>query len=258
MLLNRRKPEDGLSHSRPMLEDLERLWRRARAALLVVPLLLLVGLGAGEATSRALDVPETTPVRRVASNGVRIHVAGLSQQLTSVRTSGTRTEDYVALYREHIEPVERVLRNRGLPRDRARRIAWPLVEHSSRHDLPLETVISVMLIESGGKPEATSPVGARGLMQIMPFWSGKWRGCGRDLYDIEANLCNGTRILDYYYDRFGGDERRALLGYNGCVKGTNTPNCFIYPDKIARVRTQIARELERARSTRTTGRAAMP
>src|SRR5690606_6152573 len=103
MLLNRRKPEDGLSHSRPMLEDLERLWRRARAALLVVPLLLLVGLGAGEATSRALDVPETTPVRRVASNGVRIHVAGLSQQLTSVRTSGTRTEDYVALYREHIE-----------------------------------------------------------------------------------------------------------------------------------------------------------
>jgi soluble lytic murein transglycosylase-like protein len=84
-------------------------------------------------------------------------------------------------------------------------------------------------------------------MQVMPSWAGHWRGCGRNLYDIEDNLCHGTRILAWYIERFGGDERRALLGYNGCVRGTNTPNCKTYPDKIDRVRRQIRNELEAAR-----------
>ena len=44
----------------------------------------------------------------------------------------------------------------------------------------------------------------------MPAWAGYWRGCARDLYDIEGNLCNGTSILAWYMDRFGGDEKRAL------------------------------------------------
>jgi soluble lytic murein transglycosylase-like protein len=257
MLLKRKKSEDGLSASTTVLDDLERLWRRVRALPLVAPLVLFIGLGAGNATSRTLDVPESSAVRAGGSGADYTQFAALNERLRSIRTSGSRTEGYINVYREHVEPVERVLRNRGLPQDRARRIAWPLVEHSSRTELPIETVISVMLIESGGRPKVTSPVGARGLMQIMPFWSGHWKDCGRDLYDIEANLCNGTNILDYYYDRFGGDERRALLGYNGCVRGTNTPNCFIYPDKIARVRVQIERELRNARA-RTTGRAASP
>jgi soluble lytic murein transglycosylase-like protein len=84
-------------------------------------------------------------------------------------------------------------------------------------------------------------------MQIMPSWAGHWRTCGRDLYDIEGNLCAGTRILAYYLRRSGGDERRALLGYNGCVRGSNTPNCHTYPDKIARIRRQVAAELAAAR-----------
>lgn len=257
MLLKRKTSDNGLDTGTTVLGDLERLWRRARALPLVIPVLLFIGLGAGNATTNALDLPESTPVRHASSDAARVHLDALSRMMGEIRTTGSRTEDYINVYREHVEPVERVLRNRGLPGERARRIAWPLVEHSTRTDLPIETVISVMLIESGGKPQARSPVGARGLMQIMPFWSGHWKDCGRDLYDIEANLCNGTNILDYYYDRFGGNERRALLGYNGCVNGTNTPNCFIYPDKIAKVRVQIERELRNARA-RPTGRAAAP
>lgn len=257
MLLKRKKSEAGLSPRATVLEDLERLWRRVRALPLIAPVLMFVGLGAGEATSRALDLPESTPAHRWSSDVARVQLDALSARMRSIRTSGSQTEGYITVYREHVEPVERVLRNRGVPTERARKIAWPLVEHSARTDLPIETVISVMLIESGARPKATSPVGARGLMQIMPFWSGHWRDCGGDLYDIEANLCNGTNILDYYYDRYNGDERRALLGYNGCVRGTNTPNCFVYPDKIARVRVQIERELRNARA-RTAGRAAAP
>ncbi len=256
MLLKRKKSEGGLNQGTTLVDDLERLWRRVRALPLVAPVLLFAGLGAGSLTSSALDVPESDADVQV-SDVARIELRALSERLRNTRSSGSVTEDYIAAYREHVEPVERVLRNRGIPSENARQIAWPLVEYSSAQGLPIETVISVMLIESGGRPKATSPVGARGLMQIMPFWSGHWRACGTDLYDIDANLCNGTRILDYYYDRFGGDERRALLGYNGCVRGTNTPNCHTYPDKIQRVRVQIERELRNARA-RTAGRAASP
>jgi soluble lytic murein transglycosylase-like protein len=98
-------------------------------------------------------------------------------------------------------------------------------------------------VESNARPNATSSVGARGLMQVMPAWAGFWRGCGRDLYDVESNLCNGTRILAWYLNRHGGDEHRALLGYNGCVTGSNTPNCRTYPEKVQRLRRQIAAEL---------------
>ena len=101
-----------------------------------------------------------------------------------------------------------------------------------------------MLMESGGKPTARSNVGAAGLMQVMPFWAGKWRGCGTDLYDVEDNLCNGTNILAMYL-RQKGDERSALPGYNGCVRGTNTRDCFRYPDKVARIRAGILAEWRR-------------
>lgn len=257
MLLKRKTSEEGLSQRTTLVDDLERLWRRVRALPLVAPVLLFAGLGVGNLTGSKLDVPESGEI--VLSEGTRIELRALSDRLRGVRSSGSATEDYISVYREHVEPVERVLRNRGIPQENARQIAWPLVEHASAQGLPIETVISVILIESGGRPRATSPVGARGLMQIMPFWSGHWRACGTDLYDINANLCNGTRILEYYYDRFGGDERRALLGYNGCVRGTNTPNCHTYPDKIQRVRVQIERELSNARArARTAGRAAAP
>ena len=59
-------------------------------------------------------------------------------------------------------------------------------------------------------------------MQVMPFHAGKW-GCGSaDLFDIESNICHGVAVLA---DNLRGAKTlpKALLGYNGCVRGTNTP-----------------------------------
>ncbi|HUP90337.1 MAG TPA: lytic transglycosylase domain-containing protein, partial [Longimicrobiales bacterium] len=140
------------------------------------------------------------------------------------------------------EPVEKVLRHHGVGNTIARRISWPLVEESYRRGVDPATVTAILLVESEGNPTARSSVGARGLMQVMPLWAGQWRGCGRDLYNIKENICNGTSILAWYLERHG-DERSALLGYNGCVRGTNTPNCHRYPDKIWNLRQQIKREL---------------
>ena len=227
-----------------LLEDIEKLWRRVRVVALGTPLLVVFGFGAGRVTSEALALPESELVRASTGEATpRIHLEALSRRLDGIREKGTNTTEYVELYKEHIEPVERVLRKRGLGAETARRVAWPLVEESYKQGLSPTMVMAVMLIESRGRPNAVSPVGARGLMQVMPLWSGYWRNCGADLYDIESNLCNGTSILAWYLKRAKGDVRRALLGYNGCVNGTNTPDCHTYPDKVNRIKTQLEREL---------------
>ena len=227
-----------------MMEELEQLWRRLRGLAHVAPVLLLVGFSAGEVTNRILEVPADKTVRLTTEKEVpRVHIEALAGTMQRIRGEGHKTVEYVTLYREHVEPVEKVLRRRGISESTARKISWPLVEESYSRNLEPATVISIMLIESEGKPTARSFVGAAGLMQVMPFWSGHWKNCGRDLYEIKANLCNGTSILAWYFRSFES-ERKALLGYNGCVRGTNTPRCHTYPDKVDRLRTQIRNELK--------------
>jgi hypothetical protein len=242
-----------------VFEDIERLLRRLRVLSLAVPVLLFVGFGLGNAGSHLLEVPDDRPVRTSLETPVpRVHFELLGRHIDRLRDAGDETVDYVTLYREHVAPVEAVLRKRGVSERTARQVAWPLVQHSYRRGLDPAFVVSIVLIESGGKPNATSFVGARGLMQVMPLWAGHWRNCGRNLYDIEANLCNGTSILAWYLERNPGDERKALLGYNGCVRGTNTPNCFTYPDKVARLRHQVQREMSLVRGSDRPGGAAAP
>jgi len=247
MKLNRERRRSHSGPRRGVIEDLERLLKRARAIPVAALVLMVLGFGVGDFSKSYLELPEGTPVRDATANSVpRVRLDGLSRHMSQLRAAGETTMEYVSMYRQHVAPVEKVLQRRGVGRTTARQIAWPLVEHSYERGLDPAFVVSVLLSESGGRPAATSPVGARGLMQVMPSWSGRWRGCGRNLYEIEANLCNGTSILAWYL-RTASDERKALLGYNGCVRGSNTPNCTRYPDRIMMLRQQIQRELNAAR-----------
>ena len=178
------------------MEDLERVWRRFKALAHVAPVLLLVGFGAGEVADRMLKLPDDKAVRMSNEKGVEgVQIEAMAGVMERIHGSGKETVTYVSLYRERVEPVEKVLRRHGVSSTVARKISWPLVEHAYSRNLDPATVMSIMLIESEGKPTARSFVGAAGLMQVMPFWAGKWRGCGKNLYDIETNLCNGTSIL---------------------------------------------------------------
>jgi len=257
MKLFRRSFDPDRRVRKGLFEDLELLLRRLRTVGMAAPLLLLMGFGLGNVTNGLLEVPEGRSIRTPAEAPVpRVHLELLSRHMQRLRDAGTQTVDYVSMYQEHVAPVEAVLRRRGVNETTARQVAWPLVQHSYRRGLDPAFVVSIVLMESGGKPTARSSVGARGLMQVMPTWIGTWRACGRDLYEIEANICNGTSILAWYMDRNPGDERKALLGYNGCVRGTNTPNCFTYPDKVWRMKHQIQREIAMEREQRSGGLAA--
>ncbi len=117
-------------------------------------------------------------------------------------------------------------------RSRANRIAAALVREGRRRNIGSSLLVGVLLTENPSlDPGARSSAGARGLMQVMPFHAGKWGCASGDLFDIESNICHGVAILA---DNLKASPTlsTALLGYNGCVRGTNTPDCWRYPSSV--------------------------
>ena len=135
---------------------------------------------------------------------------------------------------EEIARVSRVLRLHTKDTLLADRIARAFVIEGGKKDIDPALLIGVLLTEDATLDvHARSSVGARGLMQIMPFHSGKYGCASPDLYNVEANICHGVAILAEYMGKTKTVEK-ALLRYNGCVRGRNTPNCHTYPNKVLR------------------------
>jgi len=116
----------------------------------------------------------------------------------------------------------------------ADRIAGAIVDEGSRRNLDPALLAGVLLTEDVTlDTTARSFVGARGLMQVMPDHAGKWGCSSSNLFSIESNICHGASILEDNV-RNSPNMRTALLRYNGCVHGSNTPGCHSYPDKVMR------------------------
>jgi hypothetical protein len=123
---------------------------------------------------------------------------------------------------------------------RADSIAYYAVRESYLNGIPPAVVFGVMLTENSRFVSgAMSNVGAVGLMQVYPkVWlkalSAKF---GKDLATDSTNLKYGIYILSQYIKSDSGsvsanEVSKGLLKYNGCVHGTNTPNCRTYPTKV--------------------------
>ena len=95
---------------------------------------------------------------------------------------------------------------------------------ASRAGLDPQLVLSLIEVESGFKKYAVSRVGARGYMQVMPFWV-KEIGSGKDnLFHLRINLRYGCTILRHYLDIERGNLFRALGRYNGSLGKPGYPN----------------------------------
>jgi len=86
---------------------------------------------------------------------------------------------------------------------------------ATRAGLSPELVLAVIDIESAFNPFAISPVGARGLMQVMPFWLKEIGRPGDSLFRVHTNLRYGCTILKFYLDKERGNLNLALRRYNG-------------------------------------------
>ena len=107
------------------------------------------------------------------------------------------------------------------------RILESVYANANRTELDPDLVLAVMHVESFFDPYAISRAGARGLMQIMPFWRSEIGRPQDNLTHIETNVRYGTTILAHYLDRANGDLVDALARYNGSRGRTTYPNLVI-------------------------------
>lgn len=94
---------------------------------------------------------------------------------------------------------------------------------ASRAGLDPQLVLGLIQVESGFRKYAVSSVGARGYMQVMPFWVSQIGAPGQDLFQLRTNLRYGCTILRYYLDVEKGDLFRALGRYNGSLGQPDYP-----------------------------------
>ena len=95
-----------------------------------------------------------------------------------------------------------------------------------RVNLQPELVMAIIQIESNFDRWAISSVGARGLMQVMPFWLKEIGRPGDDLFNARTNLRMGCTILRHYLDKEKGNLIKALGRYNGSL------GSYKYPRKV--------------------------
>jgi soluble lytic murein transglycosylase-like protein len=125
-------------------------------------------------------------------------------------------------------------------RDMSQRIAFKMPDERERREL-LATVyyeaeragldpqllLGVMYHESGFKKYAISTAGARGYMQVMPFWVRQIGQPDQNLFHLRTNLRYGAVILRHYLAMENGDYYRALGRYNGSLGRPEYPSAVM-------------------------------
>lgn len=95
---------------------------------------------------------------------------------------------------------------------------------ATRAGLDPQLVLGLMQVESGFRKYAVSSAGARGYMQVMPFWVKIIGRPDDNLFDLRTSLRYGCTILRHYLDIEKGDLFRALGRYNGSLGKPEYPN----------------------------------
>jgi soluble lytic murein transglycosylase-like protein len=94
---------------------------------------------------------------------------------------------------------------------------------ATRAGLDPQLVLGLIQVESNFRKHAVSGAGARGYMQVMPFWPKELGDQEADLFYLRTNLRYGCVILRHYLDIEQGDYYRALGRYNGSLGQAEYP-----------------------------------
>ena len=137
----------------------------------------------------------------------------LSQAITTAESFDDRFEAEVWL----TDMSSRLKRWDEVPPEERILILKTVHQEATRAGLAPELVLSVIHVESNFDRFAISSAGARGLMQVMPFWLDELDRPDDDLFDIRTNIRFGCTILKHYLDREKGNHSRALARYNGSL-----------------------------------------
>jgi soluble lytic murein transglycosylase-like protein len=172
----------------------------------------------GRLAARKRLVHPSLPMPAVARGGGQRHDPGAFRWFwTEVSTA--RTDARAGRWGDVLAVVEGA-RADGKPVYGSRAAAEQILAHygahlareAARHNVSLALLVAVIAVESGGNPQARSPKGAGGLMQLMPGTAERF-GVS-DAYAPSENIRGGARYLDWLLRTFREDAVLALAGYN--------------------------------------------
>ena len=172
---------------------------------------LLVGAGDGLAGAQQYEV---------LSASVRAALASAVNDRGSVDFKDLDTRAWV-----------RVMTRRAVarfPDEEAARQFLSMVRYEAlRAGLDPHLVLAVIEVESKFRKYAVSRAGARGYMQVMPFWVKEIGEPGHNLFHERTNLRYGCTILRHYLDRERGNVANALARYNGSLGQPQYPGLVL-------------------------------
>ncbi|MDR3265920.1 MAG: lytic transglycosylase domain-containing protein [Synergistaceae bacterium] len=113
-----------------------------------------------------------------------------------------------------------------------------IARSAEKYNIDEELIRAVIQVESGGKPDAVSVKGARGLMQLMPR-TAAMLGVD-DAFDPEQNIEGGVKYLSRLTDKYEGDVEKALAAYNAGPARVDSGNGANLPETARYVRNVMA------------------
>ena len=168
-------------------------------------------LGPGAIATAALlcaAQPAHADVMEIGADGARWISGALVARPSADQSPATDVVELSADFAVPPQAIADAARQAGVvPATYAAKVA----ELARRFDLSPTLIEALVWQESRWRADARSPVGARGLAQLMP---GTARDLGVNLDDPFANLEGGARYLREQLDRFDGDIEKALAAYN--------------------------------------------
>jgi soluble lytic murein transglycosylase-like protein len=188
-----------------------------RRALLAAPW----ALGLGAALPRAHAGAQ---IEEPLADSVRLALSAAVADAAPPKPRFERTEDRLAYLRWLGAASERLKRRKAEHHVRLEFLETVWYE-TRRAGLETSLVLGLIQVESGFRKYAISKVGARGYMQVMPFWARLiGDGDASRLFHLQTNLRFGCVILRHYLDREKGDLFMALGRYNGSRGKAEYPN----------------------------------
>jgi soluble lytic murein transglycosylase-like protein len=192
------------------------LRRRALLGLAAGAALLPAGLPTASHAGAQIEEPLADSVRTALSAAIA--------NRAPPKPSFERVEDRLNYLRWLGAMSERLKRRKAEHQTRVEFLDAVWYE-SRRAGLETDLVLGLIQVESGFRKYAISVAGARGYMQVMPFWA-RLIGDGDPsrLFHMQTNLRFGCTILRHYLDRERGDLFLALGRYNGSRGKAEYPN----------------------------------
>jgi soluble lytic murein transglycosylase-like protein len=174
------------------------------AALLCWPMLALAG----------------AQIYEPLADSVRVRLSQMVSDKAPARMHFRSSEDGQRWLAEMDRRLEKRIPDRKVRLELLRAVQY----EATRAGLDPQLVLGVIEVESAFRKYAVSRAGARGYMQVMPFWVKLIGQPGHNLFHLRTNLAYGCAILRHYLDIEKGDYYRALGRYNGSLGQPQYPN----------------------------------